>query len=62
MARLGKGTVVYVEAVIAGDSSEHREDNKRSYRVRVSSNNHDMGFVKPNKILVLLDKVKKEDR
>jgi len=60
MARFRKGTVVYVEAVIAGDSSEHREDNKRAYRVRVSSNNHDMVCVKPNKILGFLDKVKGE--
>jgi len=53
MARFRKGTVVYVEAVITGDSSEHREDNKRSYRVRVSSNNHDMVCVKPDKIKVI---------
>jgi len=56
--RLKKGARVYVEAVVEGDSLETLPDEERSYYVRISSNNDDKVFVKPDKILVKLTEEK----
>ena len=55
--RLKKGARVYVEAVVE-DSLETLPDEERSYYVRISSNNDDKVFVKPDKILVKLTEEK----
>lgn len=53
MARLKKGQLVYVGAIVIGDAHENKPENEKAYQVVTISNNSDRVFVKPENIIVL---------